>query len=221
MPDLDLDDGQDPQDEAEVFDESQRIDDMALSADQPDQPDVDGDLYDVTTAIGDADEDDIALDAADLDPDDLDDDDLEDDEDDDDDLDDDLEDDPEDDEDEDEDSPVDVGAARAHRSEPGLGYTDDLDAATNPRDDDAEKYESTRQLSDQQVADLGYAGKAAPEVETESVVVVAEEERVIRGSGATAEDVEDESDPDDEDRLDEGLEETFPASDPVSAKHIT
>lgn len=44
---------------------------------------------------------------------------------------------------------------------------------------------------------------------------------VIQGSGATAEDVEDESDPDDEDRLDEGLEETFPASDPVSAKHIT
>jgi hypothetical protein len=44
---------------------------------------------------------------------------------------------------------------------------------------------------------------------------------VIQGSGATAEDVADESDPDDEDRLDEGLEETFPASDPVSAKHIT
>ncbi len=44
---------------------------------------------------------------------------------------------------------------------------------------------------------------------------------LIQGSGATAEDVEDESDPDEEDRLDEGLEETFPASDPVSAKHIT
>ncbi|MEI9890174.1 MAG: hypothetical protein WDN45_05695 [Caulobacteraceae bacterium] len=41
------------------------------------------------------------------------------------------------------------------------------------------------------------------------------------GSGARAEDVQDETDPDEEDRLDEGLEETFPASDPVSAKHIT
>ena len=41
------------------------------------------------------------------------------------------------------------------------------------------------------------------------------------GSGARAEDVEDEADQDDDERLDEGLEETFPASDPVSAKHIT
>ena len=40
-------------------------------------------------------------------------------------------------------------------------------------------------------------------------------------SGASADDVEDESDPDEDERLDEGLEETFPASDPVSAKHIT
>lgn len=43
----------------------------------------------------------------------------------------------------------------------------------------------------------------------------------VEGSGATADDVEDESDPDEEERLDEGLEETFPASDPVSTKHIT
>ena len=55
MPDLDLDDAPDAQDEAEVFDESQRIDDLELAADTPDQPDVDGDLYDVTSAIGDAD----------------------------------------------------------------------------------------------------------------------------------------------------------------------
>ena len=40
-------------------------------------------------------------------------------------------------------------------------------------------------------------------------------------SGASADDVEDEADPDEDERLDEGLEETFPASDPVSAKHIT
>jgi len=46
-------------------------------------------------------------------------------------------------------------------------------------------------------------------------------ETLIEGTGATADDVVDESDPADEGRLDEGLEETFPASDPVSAKHIT
>ena len=47
------------------------------------------------------------------------------------------------------------------------------------------------------------------------------EDAVLEGSGATADDVEDEADPDEDERLDEGLEETFPASDPVSAKHIT
>ena len=41
------------------------------------------------------------------------------------------------------------------------------------------------------------------------------------GSGMRAEDVADQADPDEDERLDEGLEETFPASDPVSAKHIT
>jgi hypothetical protein len=47
------------------------------------------------------------------------------------------------------------------------------------------------------------------------------ETAVVEGSGASAEDVAEDNDPDEEDRLDEGLEETFPASDPVSAKHIT
>jgi hypothetical protein len=46
-------------------------------------------------------------------------------------------------------------------------------------------------------------------------------EPAIRGSGVTADDVADEADPHEQDLLDEGLEETFPASDPVSAKHIT
>jgi hypothetical protein len=47
------------------------------------------------------------------------------------------------------------------------------------------------------------------------------ETALVEGSGAKAEDVPVDNDPDEEDRLDEGLEETFPASDPVSAKHIT
>jgi hypothetical protein len=42
-----------------------------------------------------------------------------------------------------------------------------------------------------------------------------------QGSGASAEDVDEESDPRQEALLDEGVEETFPASDPVSVKHIT
>jgi len=45
--------------------------------------------------------------------------------------------------------------------------------------------------------------------------------RMLEDGVATAEDIEDVADQDESDRLDEGLEETFPASDPVSAKHIT
>ena len=37
-----------------------------------------------------------------------------------------------------------------------------------------------------------------------------------RGTGATPEDVEDHRDPHTEENLDHGVEETFPASDPVS-----
>jgi hypothetical protein len=47
------------------------------------------------------------------------------------------------------------------------------------------------------------------------------ETALVEDSGASADDVAEDNDPDEEDRLDEGLEETFPASDPVSAKHIT
>jgi hypothetical protein len=65
------------------------------------------------------------------------------------------------------------------------------------------------------------AAKARPEAWEERTFSEGLDDEVIQGSGATAEDVADESDPDEEDRLDEGLEETFPASDPVSAKHIT
>ncbi len=40
-------------------------------------------------------------------------------------------------------------------------------------------------------------------------------------TGPSADDVVDKSHPRQEELLDEGVEETFPASDPVSVKHIT
>jgi hypothetical protein len=206
MANLDRDDAFEPQDEAETFDETHRTDELGVGSDDlEDEPDLQDDVYDVTLALGDADEDDEDVDSADdLDPEELDDLDDEEDEDEDDDLDDDLEDEPEDDDlddddldDEDLDEEEDASAA----SEPGLVYAADLDALTNPRDDDVEKYESNRELSGAQLADLGYMKESR--------------------SFASSEDIADTADPDDSRRLDEGLEETFPASDPVSAKHIS
>jgi len=224
------DDEADPQDQAETFDETHREDELdTVDVDDDDNPDIAEDVYDVTSALGDADEDDgrlSAMDAADMDPDELDDEDLEDDEDE---LDDDFEDEAEDDQDEDDD-PVDQAAGRAARSEPGLTYVADLDRATDPRDDEAEKYESTRPLSDAQLSALGYLD---PEPQQDIYALAPEagikEERSfgadacapVQDSGAEVGDGGDDSDPEDERRLDEGLEETFPASDPVSAKHIT
>jgi hypothetical protein len=111
-----------------------------------------------------------------------------------------------------------------------------------------EKYETTRQLSDEQLADLGYL----QDRKQQEVFVMKDEDKTVStkpegsreweersfeadaelsileggvpeptASGASADDIQNEADPDEEDRLDEGLEETFPASDPVSAKHIT
>jgi hypothetical protein len=246
----DLDNGFEPQDEAEAFDETNREDELGLGrADLFDDPDVEEDVYDVTSAAGDADDDDDDGETAD-DYDDaelraLDLDNEEDqDEDDDDDLDDDLEDAPEYDARAGLDRMIDRTAERGAPIEPGLVYTDDLDAITYPRDDDVEKYESTRQLSDEQLADLGYLDRP-PTKETNAMTdkkdtketvsnadkdsrnwedrsfSVDPETALVEGSGASADDVPEDNDPDEEDRLDEGLEETFPASDPVSAKHIT
>ena len=252
----DVDDGFDPQDEAEVFDETHGLDEDPTGAD-PDNVDGDPaeltDVYDVTSALGDVDEDEDEDETADdYDDEDLDELDLDDDEDadedDDDDLDDDLEDAPEADARAGLDRLIDRTAERAAPIEPSLSYVEDLDAVTNPRDDDVEKYETTRQLSDEQLADLGYLqDRKQQEVsamtdEDQTVSTKPEgardwEERTFEAdaelsimeggvpeptaSGASADDIEDESDPDEDERLDEGLEETFPASDPVSAKHIT
>lgn len=251
----DVDDEFDPQDEAEVFDETHGADEDPTGA-APD--DVDGDpdeltdVYDVTSALGDADEDEDDDTADDYDEDDLDDLDLEDeedaDEDEDADLDDALEDLPEADARAGLDRLIDRTAERAAPAEPNLSYVDDLDSVTNPRDDDVEKYESTRELSEEQLADLGYL----PDRKQQEVSVMKDEDQTVStkpegsrnweersfgadaeqsileggvpepvASGASADDIEDEADPAEDERLDEGLEETFPASDPVSAKHIT
>jgi hypothetical protein len=254
-PETDWDDQSDPQDEAEVFDETHGLDEDPTGA-APD--DVDGDpddltdVYDVTSALGDADDDEDEDETAD----DYDDDDLEDlelddeedaDDDEDDGLDDDLEDVPEADARAGLDRLIDRTAERAAPIEPNLSYVDNIDAITNPRDDDVEKYETTRELSDEQLAELGYLRGNKQEAyavkdEDQTVSTKPEgsrqwEERSFEadaevsileggqpqptGSGASADDIEDEADPHEQDLLDEGLEETFPASDPVSAKHIT
>ena len=239
MPDID---GADPQDEAEAYDETNREDELGLAdEDLFEDPDVARDVYDVTTAIGDADDDAYSIEALD-DSEDLDADDIETDEDDDDALDDGLEDRAEDDVTNVQ-SAVDARAARGHASEPGLCYVADLDSVTRPSDDEAEKYESTRPLSDSQLNDLGYDNKGNEAMTGKKNDVYDElernadddmgdlldpmdtgaigEHRSFKGTGAKASDIDDDSDAGDEARLDEGLEETFPASDPVSAKHIT
>jgi len=251
----DVDDEFDPQDEAEVFDETHGADEdpTGAAADDVDgDPDELTDVYDVTSALGDADDDEDEDETAD----DYDDDDLEEldldeeedeDGDDDDMLDDDLEDVAEADARAGLDRLIDRTAERAAPIEPNLAYVGDVDAITNPRDDDVEKYETTRELSDEQLAELGYLPARKQEVS-----VVKDEDQIVStkpegsrqweersfeadaeqsileggqpeptGSGASADDIEDEADPHEQDLLDEGLEETFPASDPVSAKHIT
>jgi hypothetical protein len=156
----DVKDDFDPQDEAETFDETHGIDEDPTGADADDEPTELTDVYDVTSALGDADEDEGGEEADDYGDDDLRDLELDDeeeaDEDEGKDLDDDLEDRPEYDARAGLDRGVDRAAERGAPAEPGLTYVDDLDAITNPRDDDVEKYETTRELSDEQLADLGY-----------------------------------------------------------------
>jgi hypothetical protein len=241
----DIDDGADPQDEAEIFDETNREDELTLGGeDLTDDPDLARDVYDVTSAIGDADDDRFALDATDVGPDDFDGEDFEEDEDDDDDIDDGLEDEPDDDDPDSLDDPVDAAAGLSRADEPDLAYLADLDPITRPRDDEVEKYESTRPLSDAQLSDLGYLNAASQDNHKDTDAMDADEhdkdrprgalkeertfgekrkaeDEPVHGTGAKAEDVVDETDREEEARLDEGLEETFPASDPVSAKHIT
>jgi len=254
-PDNDDFDEIDPQDEAEVFDETHGSDEDptgAMADDVDADPDELTDVYDVTSALGDADDDeDEGETADDWDEDDLDDVDLDEEESEDEDvdsaLDDDLEYAAEADARAGLDRLIDRTAERGAPIEPGLAYVGDVDAVTNPRDDDVDKYETTRELSDEQLAELGYLPRRMEEVSTvkdqdktlstkpegsrdweERSFEADTEQSILEGgvpepvaSGASADDVEDEADPHEQERLDEGLEETFPASDPVSAKHIT
>jgi hypothetical protein len=94
--------------------------------------------------------------------------------------------------------------------EVGLSYAGDLNTTAGAHSG-AQRYES-RTLSDEDLTELGY--KTAPT-----------ERKSFEGGEETKpekDDPESQAKADHEDeQLDAGLEETFPASDPVSVKHIT
>jgi ribonuclease E len=188
----------DEQDQSEAFDETHTDEDEAEFVTFEELDDV----FDSTSALGDG-RDSAAVDAADLDPDALDDDDLEDDADLDDMLDDDLEDAEEDDGLDDEDDDEDDGVTVLEWNEADVQSVADVDAETDPADGDADDYESD-DLTDEQLRELGY-----------------EDEDERPAAGQRPEDVPDQVHPHQDELLDEGVEETFPASDPVSVKRIT
>jgi hypothetical protein len=215
-PDLDLD-GADPQDQAEAFDESHNTDELGY----PDEtrsfePDLFDDVYDATSKQGDADEDDVALDAADFDPDELSDSDTDEEDGEEMYLDDDLEDE-DDDLEEDDFRTLTSESMVASADEADIQLVDNVDDSTNTGDTMTRRYESTRELSEADVRSLGY-GKEETAMSDDKTKPGTEPP--ITGSGARAEDVADTSHPRQEELLDEGVEETFPASDPVSVKHV-
>jgi|WetSurMetagenome_2_1015567.scaffolds.fasta_scaffold185207_2 hypothetical protein len=187
----------DEQDQAEVFDEA-TLDDNAEFVTLEEMPDV----YDVTSALGDTRET-PAIDAADLDPEGLDDEDLEDDEDVDADLDDDLEDEREDDGIDDEDVDGEDAVDRPERDEADVENVADVDQVTDADGEEADEYES-EDLSDEDLEDLGY-----------------EKRPPTKPARPRPGDVPPDVAKHQDELLDEGVEETFPASDPVSVKKIT
>lgn len=204
----------DAQDQAEVFDEETRLDDdeRVDTGDEPRTFDEMPDVYDATQALGDG-RDIRAMDADEFEDGALDDEDLEEDED----LDDMVRDDLED-ASEDEDAGTDElderdGVTRLAGDESELEYVADVDPVTDPADDDVDKYES-RNVSDADLRDLGYQTEGQGGQSGQG-------EGSSQGSGASADDVEEEVHPRQDELLDEGVEETFPASDPVSVKRIT
>ena len=102
-----------------------------------------------------------------------------------------------DDADEEEDGPDDVA----------LSYAGDLNTTPGAHSA-AQRYES-RSLSDEDLTELGYQDAAAEKKSFEAPKSV--EAKQAEADEKAAED----------ERLDQGVEETFPASDPVSVKHIT
>lgn len=203
----------DAQDQAEVFDEETRADDDERVQDEMMTFEEMPDVYDATTALGDG-RDVRAMDADEFDEDALDDEDLEEDEDMDDTVRDDLEDASEDEDAGSDDLDERDGVTRLAGDESDLEYVADIDQVTDPDDDDADKYES-RTLSDEALRQLGYEAEAGGKPDGE------QDDKSSKGSGASADDVPDEAHPHQDELLDEGVEETFPASDPVSVKRIT
>jgi len=176
----------DAQDRAEAFDE----DNFSEYGDERRTFEELDDVLDVTQARGDA-VDDEALDAGEYDPDELTDEDIEEEEDD----------------------------VEVHMASDDLSEADDFDD-DDPGEDvveglelvgDADRVEGgeddftnfqARGLSDEDIERLGYGQSSRSPNEP--------------AAGHSAEDVEDTRDPKTEALLDEGIEETFPASDPVS-----
>lgn len=240
----------DEQDQSEVFDEDIMADegtgpsnDMRTFEELPD-------VYDVTSRQGDADSgDDLrAADADEIEDEELDDLDLDEDDDEDDDtLDDDFEDAAEDDDsvsiDDDDDLDDVDGIDELEDDEVESTTASDLMEAGQT--DTVSDYESEGELSDADVQELGYAdpGADGPDDEEDEEVDEAEDDDTHGGglvggasgkpaqghSGEAADLAADRLDKDGEltghERqqalLDEGVEETFPASDPVSVKRIT
>jgi hypothetical protein len=204
----------DPQDQAEVYDEDNydgdNGSDMMTLEEMPD-------VFDVTRAVGDSDDDDARI-GEELDDDDIVElqadealADLEDDE---------LaardaevygEQDEQTDEFETEDDYGEADANTAAADEAEIEFTGDVDGVTDPDDDDAEAYEAG-QVSDEDLREMGYQ---PPRAEAK------DDEDQSQATGPSAEDVAEECDPHQDELLDEGVEETFPASDPVSVKRIT
>jgi len=101
-----------------------------------------------------------------------------------------------------------VAAAPARDAQ--IEFTGDVDDVTDPGDDDVDAYES-REVSDEDLRAMGYQPTRNDQ----------RDEEQTGSTGPSADDVADESDARQEELLDEGVEETFPASDPVSVKRIT
>lgn len=215
----------DEQDQAEVFDEDNYSLDGAGDLDSSASEDI-PDVYDVTTRLGDADTDDAlaASDADELEEEALDDVELDDD-------DEDLEDDDDEDLEDDDDDLDDVD--ELDDDEVDLEYTDDVEDAAD--DEVAADSETEEELSGEDVAELGYAEEEEQDEtqldfgeDKDAVVARRPAEGTSAEAGHLTSKTVDETDLDDlhhEARqdvlLDEGVEETFPASDPVSVKRIT
>jgi hypothetical protein len=191
LPDMDA------QDVAEVFDEDNLDGDMTRLSRNDEELNFDDmpEVYDVTSAQGDADDDDGAI------GDDLDDEEivelsLQD------------EDENEDEADDDDyraaDSSDDEDVEGPENDEVGLSFGGDLNTTLGAHSA-AQRYES-RQLSDQDLQELGYNPAAEPRS-------FAKDQDVDPAPSTNS--------AHQEEALDEGLKETFPASDPVAVKHIS